>query len=523
MKKIFILIMLMPLFFFNNNAKAQGHEIKLIFKSLPNDTIILGYHYNSKLIPSDTVVTDKRGNAVIKGDTLLMGGMYFLFLSNKSYFDFLIDKDQKFTITGDSTDFLNTVKYTGSEQNSIFIKYQNFLSGITLKQDSLKKEYEKYKEDEKKQKEIIAEFEKLNEERTAQFNATIEDNPNMFFSVFLKASRQVVVPKTITKPMDKYIYNRMHYFDDFNVGDERLLHTPIYESKIDVFMDKILPQYPDTLIAEVDKLIEKSRTSDALFKYMLIHLFNKYASSQYMSSENVYVHIAEKYYIPEAKWSSKEFIDELKEKVITKKYCLVGGIAKDINFKELPSDTTVINKYMAEIPKYKQDGIDLEKSKIEEDLKIKKKIELLKQFSNGFKTTNNLYSVDAEYIILWFWTPDCSHCRKETPEFYELYEQKKLAEKGVKVISMFMSKDISGWARHSKILNDWLIFIKKHKMNNWINVWNPFDGFRTNYDIQSSPIIYLLNKDKEIIAKKVTYQQAIEIIEKDIEMNKIQD
>ena len=53
-------------------------------------------------------------------------------------------------------------------------------------------------------------------------------------------------------------------------------------------------------------------------------------------------------------------------------------------------------------------------------------------------------------------------------------------------------------------------------MDEWTNVWNPFDMFRRNFDIQSSPVLYVLDKEKKIIAKRISYEQAIEMIESEL-------
>ena len=63
---------------------------------------------------------------------------------------------------------------------------------------------------------------------------------------------------------------------------------------------------------------------------------------------------------------------------------------------------------------------------------------------------------------------------------------------------------------------DWMTFLNKHKLYGWKNAWNPFDHFRYGYDISSSPVLYILDKDKKIIAKRIEYKQAIKIIEEEL-------
>ena len=71
-------------------------------------------------------------------------------------------------------------------------------------------------------------------------------------------------------------------------------------------------------------------------------------------------------------------------------------------------------------------------------------------------------------------------------------------------------------------IEKWKEFIKKFDVGNWINVGDiQFDeegnpvatsNWREQYDIHSTPVIYLLNKDKEIIAKRINDKQIVEII-----------
>ena len=517
MKKIILSLLFISIIF---SVFAQAYKIDIKIVNIKNQEVIIGHYFNDQLIPDDTITLDNKGYGVFKGKEPFPGGMYFLFLPNKTYFDFLLDKDQQFSITGDTSDFANTVSFKGSEENIVFMEYQRSLRDAGKRQGDLVKLREENKADKEKIKEIDADLKSIREEMDGYYKKAIAEYPDMFFTKFLKATRRVEVPKEITDKQQQYFYFRKHYFDPFDISDHRLLRTPIYKGTIDMYLDKVLMQHPDTLILEVDMLIEKSRTNDELFRFMLVHLFNKYASSQIMSSENVYVHIAEKYYIPEAKWSDPEFISELKTKIKRRKKCLIGVNASDINFRIVPVDTVKLNTLIDKSKILKEDGLQVEKSEADSLIKNNLKIELLKEFFFEYEEIGSLYSTDAEYTILWFWTPDCSHCKKVTPKFYELYLEKKLNERNVKVLSIYMQKDITDWKRFCRNNDDWLKFIKENKTDEWTNAWNPFDLFRRNYDIKSSPVLYILDKEKKIIAKRVGYEQAIEIIENELSREK---
>jgi hypothetical protein len=70
---------------------------------------------------------------------------------------------------------------------------------------------------------------------------------------------------------------------------------------------------------------------------------------------------------------------------------------------------------------------------------------------------------------------------------------------------------------------DWLKFIADHKLNGWKHVYQLTTkeeedvregrpSYKQLYDVYQTPLLYLLDKDKRIIAKKLTYLQIDEVI-----------
>jgi len=79
--------------------------------------------------------------------------------------------------------------------------------------------------------------------------------------------------------------------------------------------------------------------------------------------------------------------------------------------------------------------------------------------------------------------------------------------------------------------NDWLKFIHEHSLQEWSNVYCSkaddkaridagIPGYSQLYDIQSFPTLYLLDKDKRIVAKKLTFLQMNEILQLKIKSGK---
>jgi peroxiredoxin len=121
----------------------------------------------------------------------------------------------------------------------------------------------------------------------------------------------------------------------------------------------------------------------------------------------------------------------------------------------------------------------------------------------------SLYDVKANYTVLIFWDHGCGHCKKEVPKLAELY--KKLKEKGVEVYAIETEDKPEEWKK----------FIRENKLN-WINVHEP-DQYRRAvtkkiYDIYSTPVVYLLDENKIIKAKRIDTEQLgnfIEALEKE--------
>jgi protein-disulfide isomerase len=128
-----------------------------------------------------------------------------------------------------------------------------------------------------------------------------------------------------------------------------------------------------------------------------------------------------------------------------------------------------------------------------------------------------LYDLKAEYTIVCFWDPNCGHCKEEVPRLDSIY-QASWKNHGVKVYAVLTPDD------KENVKPEWEKFISEHKLSEWTNVYKPKEmeeaeyaaqkpGYRQLYDVIMTPTIYLLDKDKHIIGKKLTIFQLNELLE----------
>lgn len=467
------------------NGNKMNIEVQV--KGLKDTTLILGYHYGSKKLVSDTIRVDSKGKGVFKRDTLLDGGLYLVLTPNMRYFEIILDQDQDFKVYTDTADLFTNLKFEGSVDNQVFLDYQNKSSELYKKRkpayDKIKYYYEikdtaslsqKQRDTNRDSIKILQkELETIRKEMVAFEDKIIQEYPTSLLTSILNTTREIEIPDyprnekgEITDSLFKYTYLKKHYFDKVQVADSRLLRTPVYEMKIDNYFDRELIQIPDSIIPEVDKLMgrileqEKKGYEGKMYYYTLHHMFMKYQNPKYMGLDNIFVYIMEQYYLK----------------------------------KKLPARVLADTAYMAKIEKRYN---EMSKNRI------------------GIKAPNfvvysskeewmQLQSIQAEYIVLYFWDTDCGHCKKTIPEWHDLYVKNDFKNKGVVSLLFYTQTE----------MEDWKKFIAEKGLDDCINVFDPYQNtnFRQNYDIYSTPVSYVLDKNKKIIAKRIPPETIVDLL-----------
>ena len=463
-----------------SSSYGQGFRIEVEMKGLSGDTLVLGEYFTTRMIPMDTIQLDRQGKGIFSGPEALDGGMYLIYLDPNHYFDFLLGDDQMLSIRADTADLAGSVRFEGSEDNRIFQEYKDYLQ---LKRSELETQQallEKASDDNEAER-IRDAQKRINREMEEYMDRIEADHGELFVSDFIGATREPVAPDELLNGKRRhddsvrYFYYKAHYLDHFDPFHIRLLHTPIYENKIKNLISRATTQHTDSLIAVVDYLLEGSRGNEDLYRYLLITLFNHFAESKYMGMEVVYFHIAENYYIPDATWSSPDFISKLKENLERSKPTLIGQKAPDLLMRRIPAE----HFQMAA-----------------QDTAIKRDPHIGENFF--------IHDIDKKYTIIYFWEADCGHCKTITPALHEVYQ--RLKDKDVEVVSVHVINSVEGKEK-------WVDFINDHGMYDWINCWSPYSNeFRILYNLQAYPQLFLLNRDKEIIGKRISPEQAELII-----------
>lgn len=454
------------------SCSAQKYEIKVKINGISDTLVYLGHHFGEKKYVIDTAVIDSKGNAVFSGDKLLNKGIYLVVMPSKgmTYFELLIGDQQKFSIETDTANFVENMKIKGDKENLIFNQYQRRMSEIQFDRMKLNKQYEAAKDNAEEQKRINELMEAQNKDRVKYMDDMIDQNPGTFFSKILLSMKEVVIPESPKdaegnpiEPDFQYKFFKAHYWDYIDWSESGLLRTPIFEGKLNYYFDKMVVPSPDSMMPEARKIITKSfEGGDSLmFQFTTSHLLHYFEASKIMGYDAIFVDIAEQWYLSgKAYWADTAFMAKLIERVNKITPTKLGNIATDLKRMQTVEETYV-----------------------------------------------TLSQVDADYTIMVFYEPSCGHCKKEVPLLMQQFRD-SLKVMNVKVFAIYTQYDRPEWEEFVKD--------KDLKEDGWINVWDgpyPHSGFRDFYDIYSTPVVYVLDRDKKIIGKRIGMENIKSLIE----------
>jgi hypothetical protein len=450
---------------------SQGYAIHLTLKPFTNSKVYLGYHYGKVKAVADSVILDDNSAGVFKGKDKLAGGIYFIVSPKKEIlFELLVDQQQQFSISADSARLPGSIVFTGSSENKTFLDYTAFMNNhgkeLTTLQAQLSQA--KSKNDSVVLKEKIR---KVNEEVKAEREEILNKDPNSLLATLLRALKEPVVPPIPLLPNGRpdstfaYRYYKAHYWDNFSYIDDRLIRTPIFEPKLDRYYKDMVSPEPDSIDREIDHMLLFSRTNKDMFKFLLVYFVQKYINPEYMGQDAVFIHLFEKY------------INTGQADFFTEKY------RKFVDDRAYSVMANLIGQPAANL-----------------------------EMTDTAGKTRPLYEIPANFILVCFWDPTCSHCKEIIPKVDSIYQAKWKYE-GVQIYGVMVEGG----------RENWLNFIRTHNLGDWINVYQTTaqhdaaaaagrPDYRQLYDVYQTPVLFLLDKEKRIVAKKLTYQQVDEVI-----------
>ena len=456
------------------NKSQSGYSINGSVEDLQDTSVILAYYFGGKQYATDTAQS-VNGKFTFKGEKDLKGGMYLIVLPNQQYFDIIVS-EKRFSFSTKIKDLVGAMTFKNSKENPPFYEYLNFITQMQKQVTPIRQQLESTEGDAKKalQDKAIAIDKQVKAFRTDY----MKKYSDKFFSKIVTATTEIVIPES---PLDSignpdktfpYRFYKKHFWDNIDFSDARMLRTPIFFNKMDQYLDKLTAKHPDSINVSADVLVNLSKANGDIFQYVVSYITSTYERSKIMGMDAVFVHMVENYYITkQCDWVDSTQLVKISDRAQKIAPNLIGRKASEfLDFYGRPFMKDTLGKL------------------------------------------HTLQEVEADYTLLVFYGPTCGHCKKEIPKIKHALDS--LVETGINI------KPFSVATEFDKA--EWKKFINAQKIGDWINVadinhdedGNPVasSDWRDKYDIYSTPVIYLLDKEKKIIAKRISYKQIAEIV-----------
>ncbi len=459
-------------------TKAQTEEIKgtetpkkedsflvtLKTPSYKSGITYLCYHMGKNLNIQDSTVINNQGVAVFKGESSMPGGIYAIVFPGKNItFDFFVDKEKEITIFADSADLQNVV-IKGSKENELFQQYQKFVAvkGGLMQTERIAYNNSRNLADSNLHQEN---YNKYNKDLIDFRDSILKNNPASMMAVMLNAMKEpdllFTKPKSRQDTLDNYNNYKTHYWDGVSFTDDRVIRTPFFLPKLERYYREVVQQSSDSIIKDLDYKLLLARVSPDMYKFLLNWFTDEYINPKYMGQDAVFVHLFEKYH-------SK-------------------GLSPWLNEKQQETISRRAYMQMSNLIGVKASNLEM----VDSTGKMKP-----------------LYDLVADYTLVIFWDPTCGHCKEEVPRIDSIYRATWKAH-GLRIYSVLSDNDKK---------KEWVDYLKEKKIGDWTNVYETKEmekavtdaqrpGFRQLYDVTQTPTILLLDKEKRIIGKKLSWEQ----------------
>ena len=438
-------------------VSGQGTQITFTMRNVTPGEVYLGYHLAEQKFVQDTLVVDESGILNLNNEEGYRSGLYFIYQPNTFYQEFIIN-EPSFALEGDGQDYAN-FKAIGSRENEVFKEFQLILGDLQRKRGVLVDSLNGLSGEDSiaLQGEIV----RLSEESEQARTDLYKQNPDLLISKMIRLMTMVSfetfdeIEDEQERKIKQYEAYRSAFRERLDFNEPGLLRTPVFKTNVMKYIKEVAPQIPDSLKVELDRILATTENDPVSFRYWLVTMTNEYQNSSIMGMDAVLVHLLKTYFLSgKADWSTEESLEKMREEVAFLEPNQIGN-----------------------------------------------KAPALKLVDTTFLAVDPINELTEDYLILYFYDPDCGHCKKKTPILRDAYYD--LKDLGAEVVAICGITDVEKWKN----------YVKENELD-WINLSDPYSQsrFRLEYDIRSFPRVYVLDKERKIVAKRLDVEQLQDFI-----------
>ena len=367
----------------SNAAGSAEISIQVVGQGVGEARLIASYGEQNYKI--DTTLIDAQGKFEFRKSGGYPKGAYYVMLPTRSYFQIILDEDQKFSLKTNASDPTMTMEVSGSKDNELLyesLKHERSLqpqfNELVQKLTGLTPTSPEYTALKLREKELV-------EIRKAHLQELYKKSPNSLFTSFKKAGqnpdlKEVYKPDGTLDFENQVVFYRKEFWDDVDFTDERLIRTPVIFNKLKRYINELTVQSPDSIKVSTKELMDKVPENSEYFKFFTNWIALNYEPTKttLMDSEAIYVFMVQNYINHDkAFWADSAQVFGLQQRAHEMAASLVGLKAPNVTAND----------------------------------------------PNG--RSQSIYEIKSPYVIVYLYNPTCEHCIEETPKLVNFYRQWK--------------------------------------------------------------------------------------------------
>jgi len=426
---------------------AQKHYIAGKISGFNGKSVKISTFYGNENKPVDSVNVAIGGSFKYQVPDKYLSGMYRFRLDKERFID-IIYNFENISFRTTYNELIDSLFFTESTENQVYFDYLKQRNQTSYKKELLDPLISLYPTDDPFYEQIVVKSETLEVVFEQFVTELISNNSKLFVSRIVKMDHPAALPASLAE-QSKNDFMKLHFFDNMDFGDTAMLRTNIISGKLLQYLSlyqnnrMTKEQLEIEFIKAVQIIMTKTREYPEVYQYSMNYLIGGFESYGF-------------------------------EKVIT----------------------------------YIADNINLEETCVDDERKalLEKKVESLKKYAVGkqipdFAVTSlagekiTLSTAGSEYLLVVFWATWCPHCSSLLPELTKIYFPESKSKLQIVAVSLDDQQ------------SDLEEFLEKGNYQFFVACdYQKWKGDLVQLlDIYATPTMFLLYKDRTILAKPTTY------------------
>ena len=441
---LIILLGFLSVFSFSQNP----HKLTGRVTNFPGGMVYLASFYGEHAPVIDSLIISQDGVFEFEMNNSKTPGYYRVILIKNRYID-LIYNHEDIVFSTDYESPFDSLHIDTSQENKIYYDFLSFIKNNQRKQDLLGPMVEYYPKDDPLYKNIHVRYHDIQQNRRNYIDSISEHYPGRYVSRVITTQQRPFLSADLTE-RERIEYLKDHFWDEVPLNDTSLLRSTVYPNLVmeylSLYGDRNFSQteLEESFMDAVDVIQWAALDNDIIYGFILEYLVKGFERYHF---DKVLDYIATNY-IQEEDCKNENLSSEVQKRLENYQNLSVGKHAPAINMVDVNQSTVTLN------------------------------------------------SSSSEYLLLVFWASWCPHCIQLLPQLSNIYSNNDL---DLEIIAISLDNN----------QEDHLKAIEEGDYP-WINC-SDYKGWSSpaavDYNIYATPTMFLLNKERNIITKPITYNE----------------